>query len=90
MATKTIKKSVKAVEKTVEPEIVLHRGTISATAGLGTVIGKGTTFTKTFKVGSQIVANGEARNVSNIVSDTELTTEPWLNTAVDVPYGYIY
>lgn len=87
---KTIKKVVKKIKKVVEAPIELHKGTISVVSGSGEVCGNSTTFTRTFEVGSQIVANGEARNVSSITSDTLLTTEPWTNTATDVNYSYIY
>ncbi|WP_447974853.1 pilus assembly protein [Nitrospira sp. Kam-Ns4a] len=46
-------------------------GTISSS---GTnVTGSGTSFTKQFKVGDSLVANGQTRTVSSIASDTSLT-----------------
>ena len=61
-------------------------GTISVSAGSGTVTGVNTNFQSFFKVGQTLTANGETRTISAISSATSMTTDNWTNTASGVGY----
>jgi len=56
------------------------QGTISVTAGSGTVTGTGTDFVTNFNIGDVIKANGETRTISAIASSTSMTTDNWSGT----------
>jgi hypothetical protein len=52
-------------------------GTISVTASGTTVTGTNTTFLTTFMRGQTITANGETRTITNVASNTSMTTDAW-------------
>jgi hypothetical protein len=61
-------------------------GRITTTASGTAVVGTGTQFTNTFKLGNTITANGETRTIVTISNDTHLTTNAWTNTNTNVAY----
>jgi len=80
-----------------QPALCHHNaraGTITVTAGSGTVTGVGTLFLSSASpnavnklgVGHTIQANGEYHVITSIVSDTVLTTDPWKQGASGVRY----
>lgn len=60
-------------------------GTVT-TNGTTSVIGVGTQFLNTFKVGDIIRVNGEARTIASIASNTSLTTDTWTGSFSDFAY----
>jgi len=94
--TKVVKKVVKKIKTPIE--IIKHDEvpkdslvpTVIVEAGQTVVKGIGTNFLTKTKVGSQIVANGEIHNVLEVISDTEIRTDVWINGATDVMYQIIF
>lgn len=62
-------------------------GTVTTTAGSGTVTGVGTSFNTTFKIGGTITVNAETRTVSAIASATSMTTDNWTGSNAAQSYA---
>ncbi|OCX53367.1 hypothetical protein BEL04_03440 [Mucilaginibacter sp. PPCGB 2223] len=60
-------------------EPLTGQGTISVTAGSGTVTGVGTNFISDFNIGDVIKANTETHIITAIASVTNMTTDNWIS-----------
>lgn len=71
-------------------EGLVGAGRISISAGIGTVDGTRTQFTREVRPGDRIVCFGEKRVVGAVASDLSLVvTEPWTSAADDAEYKII-
>lgn len=64
-------------------------GTVTTTAGGTTVVGVGTQFLNTFKVGDTLTVSGETRTISAIASDTSMTTDAWTGAFAGLAYTLV-
>jgi hypothetical protein len=68
-------------------------GTVSVTAGSGTITGVGTQFTNTFKIGDTITfttaSGSETKAITAIASDTAMTTAAFTGAASGVAYTLV-
>lgn len=62
-------------------------GTVTNSAGGTTVTGSGTSFTTLFSVGDYITIGGETQQISNVGSNTSLTTGTWTNAHSGANYS---